>query len=362
MEKRDWKSLASMLFCIAFFGILVFLFFKYVFVVLVPFFIAWGIALPIYPIACKFSKRTGISRKICSFILMLIFLSLVILLLFWLGNRILFELQRFGEWLVANSDMLVSYFEDLFASIDSIGKKIPILNKFQDIGFVDKIIENIDAVLTKIWDGFIDSLSRAVPDIAGTLVRSLPSALLVTVVTVVSCFYFSMDIELVHKTVKSLVPESISKYFPFLKERVFYAVKKYFKAYFLLFLITFGELFVGFLVLGIDYSLVLALLIAVVDFLPVLGTGTVLVPWAIVMLFVKNYYLGFGILILYAITCVVRQVIEPKILGKSLGIHPILTLVGIYIGYRLFGFLGMILTPMIILILFSIFRSKEKTE
>ena len=362
METRDWKSLASKLFCIGFFGILLFLFFKYIFLVLLPFFIAWGIALPIYPLASKISKKTGISRKICSFILMLIFLSFVILLLFLIGNRILFELQRFGKWLLENSDMIVSYFENFFDSIDSIGKRIPFLNKLQHIGFFENIIENIDAVLTKIWDGLIEKLSESVPNMAGELVRSLPSALIVILVTVISCFYFSMDIDLVHKTVKRIFPQSISKYLPFFRERVFIAAKKYLKAYFLLFLITFFELLIGFLALGTDYSFVLALVVAVVDFLPVFGTGTVLIPWSITMLFMKNYYLGFGLLILYAIITVVRQIIEPKIVGKSFGIHPLLTLIGLYLGYRIFGIWGMIFTPIVIIILFSTFCFDEKTE
>ena len=102
----------------------------------------------------------------------------------------------------------------------------------------------------------------------------------------------------------------------------------------------------GFVILGLDYSFVLALIIAAIDFLPVLGTAAVLVPWGIVLLMMQNSFLGVGILVLFIVTTIVRQVIEPKILGKSLGVHPILTLLALYLGFKLFGLLGMFLLPL----------------
>ena len=121
----------------------------------------------------------------------------------------------------------------------------------------------------------------------------------------------------------------------------------------LLFLITFVELFVGFLILQVDYAFVLAILIAFVDFLPVLGTGAILAPWGIIALLTKNYFLGIGIIVLFVVMTVIRQIIEPKIVGKSLGVHPILTLIAIYLGYKLFGIVGMIFLPIAALVFFS---------
>ena len=117
--------------------------------------------------------------------------------------------------------------------------------------------------------------------------------------------------------------------------------------------ITFIELFVGFLILGIDYSFVLAILIAVLDILPVLGTAVVLAPWGIILLLMKNYFLGVGMLILLLIISIVRQIIEPKILGDSFGVHPLVSLITLYIGLKLFGVVGMVLLPMIVMIVLS---------
>jgi predicted PurR-regulated permease PerM len=98
-------------------------------------------------------------------------------------------------------------------------------------------------------------------------------------------------------------------------------------------------------VLGIDYAFVLAILIAFVDFLPVFGTGAVLVPWGIILLLMKNYFLGVGIIIIFVLMTIIRQIIEPKIVGKSLGVPPLMTLAAMYTGFSLCGFGGLFLFP-----------------
>lgn len=358
MEKKDWKTLASILFCIVFFGALVFLFFRYVFVILLPFLIGWIIAAPIYPTAVRISKKTGISKKVCSFVLLLLILLLTGFLISRIGNRIVIELERAGQWLGENGELVAKRADEILSSFISLGDRIPILNQLEKTELLNGIIENIDSLLTRIWEGVMDSISRAIPEIAGGIARSLPSALLFAGVTVISSFYFAGDMDVVNKSVKSVLPRSVSKHLPFLKERVFFTLKKYLKAYLLLFLITFTELLLGFWILGVDYAMLLALAVAAVDFLPVFGTGTVLVPWAVILFFSKNYFLGFGLLVLYAVISVVRQIAEPKILGKSFGLHPLLTLVGIYAGYRLFGFWGMIAIPLLLAIATSILRGE----
>ncbi len=115
-------------------------------------------------------------------------------------------------------------------------------------------------------------------------------------------------------------------------------------------LITFLELFVAFTVLGIKYAFLIALVIAVIDILPVLGTGTVLIPWSIFLLLIGDYYTGIALIIVYIVIAVIRQIIEPKIVGKYIGLYPLLTLVAMYTGLRVMGVLGLITFPLIIII------------
>jgi len=116
-------------------------------------------------------------------------------------------------------------------------------------------------------------------------------------------------------------------------------------------LIAYSELTVGFLIIGIDYAFIIALLVAVIDMMPILGTGTVLIPWGIIAIIQKDYFTGFALLILYAVVTVIRNIIEPKIVGKSLGLYPVATLISMFVGYNILGIAGIFLFPIIILIL-----------
>jgi sporulation integral membrane protein YtvI len=109
--------------------------------------------------------------------------------------------------------------------------------------------------------------------------------------------------------------------------------------------VTFIESFIGLTFLGIDYAFTLAIIIAVFDILPVLGTGGIYVPWAVINLILGNYRLGVGLLLLYGIIVVVRYMIEPKVVGQQLGIHPLLTLMSMFAGLKLIGVAGLILGP-----------------
>ena len=126
--------------------------------------------------------------------------------------------------------------------------------------------------------------------------------------------------------------------------------------------LTFFELFIGFTVLGVKYSFLAALGVALVDILPIFGVGTVLVPWAILMFLTGDQFLGVGILALWAIISVVRQFAEPKIVGKSLGISPVLTLLATYAGLRLFGVPGMIGAPAIAVFVKAFFFERKENK
>ena len=136
-------------------------------------------------------------------------------------------------------------------------------------------------------------------------------------------------------------------------------LKVYLKSYSLLFLMTFAELTVGFMILKIPYAVVAALAIAVFDILPVLGTGGVLLPWAVIMLVLGDYPLAIGILILYIVITIIRNMIEPRIVGKQIGLHPLITLIAMFVGLQLFGLAGMILLPMTAVVLSGMLKNGE---
>ena len=130
---------------------------------------------------------------------------------------------------------------------------------------------------------------------------------------------------------------------------------KYLRSYSLIFLLTFGELFLGFSVIGIDGAVVFAALVALVDILPVLGAGAVLVPWAIIEFILGNTALGVSLAVLQVIIAIVRQIVEPRIVGRGIGLHPVVSLMSMYVGLRVFGILGMIGAPLFFVIVKNTF-------
>ena len=122
--------------------------------------------------------------------------------------------------------------------------------------------------------------------------------------------------------------------------------------------LTFFEVFVGLSIIGVDYAFLMALIIAFLDILPVFGVGTVLIPWSIIAFLTHDFGKGVGLIILWAIVTIIRQVAEPKIVGGSIGLHPIVTLIGMYVGFRLFGILGTFLAPAAIIAVRAYFGNR----
>ena len=153
----------------------------------------------------------------------------------------------------------------------------------------------------------------------------------------------------------SLLPERWQQKLPIIKNTVTSTLTGYLKAYLLIMLLTFTEVFIGLTILGVDYALIISVVVAIVDVLPILGTGTVLIPWAIFCFITHNTSLGVGLLILYAVVLVVRQLAEPKIVGNTLGLHPLATLASIYLGIKFLGFGGIFIGPIAAMLIKSFF-------
>ena len=337
----DWQKTASMLFCVLVAAGTFFLVGKYAVTIVMPFLIAWGLALSLRPPAKHLAKRSGLSLRFCAVILLLLTFAVIGTLLFFGINRLVTELARLVERFSSGEIPVSVSFSHWAKTIDRLGAHLP----FSDDGEKSFFQEQFgNMILTAIRD-IGSKLITAVTALATSLIRSLPSIMLFVIVTVIASFYFALDLDTVHRAAISILPTAISKKLPDLKLRTRRFAGKYLRAYLLLMFLTFCELFVGFSVLSVEYSFLLALVISTVDILPALGVGTVLIPWSVIELLTRDFKTGFGLLILWAVITVVRQIIEPKIVGGSLGLHPLVTLIGMYVGFRLFGIIGLLASP-----------------
>ena len=184
-----------------------------------------------------------------------------------------------------------------------------------------------------------------------TFVGAITGAVLSVIVTLIASVYFSIDLETVNSAVMSLIPQKVGEWLRRFKEGFLKALSRYLVAYLTLMGITFSVVLVGLCFLNAPYAFLISLLIAILDLLPVIGAGTVLVPWAIYSLATGGVNFAIGLFVIFAVNTVVRQIAEPKIIGSGLGIHPILTLIFVYVGYALFGVWGLLLGPVLCVLL-----------
>lgn len=357
LEKRA-TGLAAILICISFGVLGIYLFFKYGFSILLPFFIGWAVAMAIAPLAGKLSGKDEKRQRIISVMLFLFLVLVAVLLIILIFDRLMSEAQRLLERLAKDSEDLYELIGNALDFAQSITEHIPF---FDGLGFGEDaytVRDKIDAFVGKIIGDAAEDLGARLPVWLGAFAGAIPSFMLFVIVTLISGFYFSVDLLRIHSSIKKSLPTSVSERLTIFRRGITGTALKYLRAYFLLLLMTFGELFIGFSILGIDYALLLAALIAVIDILPVFGVGGIVVPWGVIQLISGNYYLGIGLLIIYACVTVIRQLAEPKIVGGSLGIHPLITLFAIYAGFKLFGFFGMIIGPIFAVVIKSIFADK----
>lgn len=224
--------------------------------------------------------------------------------------------------------------------------------------YVIEAIENIGSSLDEVSASIVTTISS----LTFRFLKNIPAVLIGVVFSILASYFLIRDKKKVKKAIANILGEDISSKITIFKRDLSSAVFAYVRAQCILMSITFVELFIGLSIMGINYSFLFAIVIALVDAIPVFGTGTILIPWALFSLITGNYTLTIGLCILYAVCLVVRQFLEPKILSTQIGMHPLLTLLSMYIGFRFLGIFGMILGPVVTLIIKNFIHRYHHTK
>ena len=316
---------------------------------LLPFVIAFLIALLLRRPLNFILSHTHLPRKVVAPIITLILVLLVAVLVAVASYKGVQELSAFAAW-------LPGWFQETAPQVAQ-----GLNHRFQLL--IDAIPAGWDAQIHLLADGVSDSIQTQLVSWSGNAVTwlaskavSLPSTIITLVITLVATFFMSGELEQIRGFVRRQIPEA---YMGAAQETWISfgrTVGKMLRSYLIIMSITFGELCIGLSVLRLEHAVVLAALIAVVDVLPVLGVGTVLLPWGIITLIIGDVPLGLGLLLLYAIISVLRNFLEPRIVGKRIGLNPLITLLCMYLGLQLFGIIGMFLVPL----LFILVRDAQK--
>lgn len=312
---------------------------------LVPFVIGWIIAAIATPLVNWLEKRLRIVKKLGSALIVIIVLAAIILACY-------FGISR----LVAEVSDLIQNFPEIYAQLETglrqIGDTLSGIFERLPAGVQNgwnTVVENLDQYMGDLVSGISEPTVTA----AGNIARRVPYYLISFIVAVMSAYFFIVQREEVLGWMKKVAPESVQKRMGFVMDNLRYAVGGYFKAQFKIMVVVFLILLVGLGFLGTGYFVLVALLIAFLDFLPFFGTGTAMIPWAVYEFFMGDYKLTAALIVIYVTTQVVRQLLQPKMVGDSVGLNPLVTLLLLYIGYRMGGILWMILAVPIGMVLIN---------
>ena len=327
---------------------LLFLFFRYVLALLLPFAVAFLIAYLLRRPAEGISEKLNVSKKLCrmafSLFSLLALFSGIGLLLYAIAG----EAWRFASGLSESGELGTVLAAVLRFPHGMLG------SSEIAIEWENKIADTIAAATSSFVSSVLSSMTAAI--------ASVPRILLFLLVSVVSVLYISWDLERVIEAMRRVLPEKLRKNASTLKNGFLKTLACYLRSYGILMMMTFVLVLIGLLILRAGYAVLMAALIAVLDLLPVIGVGTVLVPWSVLSFLMGNGARGIGLLVLLCAHEVMRQIAEPRILGKSLGVHPLVTLMLLYAGYTLFGLAGLLILPTVGVFLGALFQEHNPTK
>ena len=304
-----------------------------------PFLLAYVIAWMIEPVVRFCVNQLRIPRKLASAVILIIAVGLLGMLLYWVGSKISHEIgylaNSFPE-IKANATEYIQYFVE---HIKWLPEEVRL--------WIENITSNFG---TYLWQ-LIQNAAQLTISAASGIISAVPGAVVGFVVFLISSYFISSDRVRIHEALKRIMPHRITEIVTELKNSLSSAVIAYFRAQLILMCITFVELFVWFSILKVEYALLMAALIAIFDAFPILGAGAFLVPWAVISLFTANYRMAIFLVVIYGVHIALRQFLEPKLVSSQIGLHPLLTIMSMYIGLKVLGFFGLIIGPALLIII-----------
>jgi len=333
-----------------FFGTLILLVIIFKFVTyFMPFFIAGIIALLIEPVIKFLMEKFKISRRVSSSIVIFLTIVIIVSLVVWGGIFLVNKLLEFSKEIGPLMTNISVSFEN---ELEKISNKL--------MEFIPR--EVIESIITSI-SGFVSNAGLYIQNLLSSIMQfvlSVPTILLNVIVTILALVFFTKDKIYIIDAIEHHLPKKWIKNVSNIGNELITALGSYLKVYGKILLITFVELFLAFSILKaigfeLDNIVLLSSLIALVDILPILGVGTVLIPWVLWQFIIGNVKFAIALAIVYIFVLIIRQLIEPKLVSKQLGVHPLTTLFSMYAGFKSFGFTGLIIGPIILMILKCIY-------
>lgn len=332
MQKRRQFIINFLYFGIIF--MLAFVLLKYGLPMVSPFAAGFVIACILRKPVLFLAGRLPLSQKAAAVLTVLLFYCTIGLLFFLTGLKAFSACRTF---LFQLPELYTSHVEPALDSIYS--------------GFEESFLHMDPSLLTALEElvlQFSQSLGQLVSSLSGIAMScisgaasSLPGLFIGLLLLIISTFFIAADYESLTGFCLRQLSDKQRELFILIKEYVVGTLLVCIRSYALIMSITFAELSVGLTIIGVDHSVPIALLISIFDILPVLGTGGIMIPWIILEALTRNFSLSFALLVVYLFITVVRNILEPKIVGAQIGLHPIVTLSSMFVGTQMFGVIGL---------------------
>lgn len=307
-----------------------------------PFLFSFLIAMMLEPVIKLFMNKIKLTRKLSSIIVMGIFIVILTLIIGWGISTLFSETNK----LVDNADIYINKFQELFNNLSNskLVNKIP--NELKDLIFMSK-----DDILKTL----LNTLNRFF-ELFKNFIMSIPNFFIILFFSLIALFFMCTDKIYMIDQIEHHLPDKWAKHFLLHLREIVRKLIKYLEAEAILVMISFFVSLVGFWIFNligikVQYPLLVALGIAFVDALPILGSGTAMIPWAIIEAINGNFSYGIAIIILFVIMMVVKNFLEPKLVSKHIGIHPVFTILAMYTGLKLIGITGLIVGPVLLIII-----------
>lgn len=345
-KRFDFKKLYFILYIILVL-IVVYLLFK-LGIFLFPFTLALFFSIMTQPFSRFLEKKLKFSQKIATIV------SIVLFLVIFLGFISLSALRLSGEIykLSINLNKYSKEAQSLWNT--AIDKVYSLLGYFPE-GFDEQVKNSINGFIrmgTSKLGSFINSLIN--------FITSIPTIILYICITILSTFFISLDKNKIMAFLEQQFPKSWIKKVYNIKREMFNVLGSYIRAQIILMTICFFELLISFNILSflkfnLPYPLIFSIVICIIDALPILGAGAVLLPWSLISFVTGDINLGLALLVIYFLVLSVRQMLEPKLISQNLGVHPLVTLISMYSGFKFFGVIGFLIGPVVMIILKNVF-------
>ena len=312
---------------------------KYVFIFLAPFLIAAAISAINEPIILFIEKKINLNRKTSTIITLTLSICFISALAVSILCKIYTELiklqNNLPNYVTSISYLLSSYYSKVTTFYNSL--PLNIQEDFKDNVLV--FLPKLEGVITIIASSIIASIS------------SLPKLGIFITVILLSSYFISSDKKNIRNFIYRQIPHHSQKNFYNAKNGAVSSIFGYFRAQLIIMAVTFVISTLGFIIINTDYAVIMGLLTAIADGIPLLGSGIIMVPWIILNFITGNVRIALGLLSVYLFAIIVRQIIEPKIVSNQTGLHPLATLISMYLGLMIFGVFGLFLGPVTMILL-----------